>query len=474
LIALVIVVAGLILGQILFQWARHRGWTTYTEDDGLAGDYVSSIAVAPDGALWLGTVRGISRFDGEAWTNYTKDDGLAANGVRAIAVALDGALWFGTGTGGVSRFDGETWTSYTVDDGLRSNSVLAIAVAPDGALWFVTEFDGVSRFDGKTWTDYTKRDGLPGLCIAVAPDGTVWIGTKYYGVSRFDGQTWTTYTKRDGLADNYVQAITVAPDGALWFGTERGISRFDPLAKGKAWTTYTAADGLAGDDVRSVAMAADGRLWVSSEGRYWGSDGVSYFDGETWTRIDGSGLAEELVSALMIDLDGRVWMGTHGGGLVVFDERAVVPVQVLQAWAVLRPIAIAASVLLVLVWIMLRFHALPEQRRARAISGLRSRTAAGIIPGGLAILSGLMWWVLLLVSGEWTLFNDLLLEVLPVVGLLLSSTGLVLSFKATRGDTERQSVVGRVLNLLALVILAYPVLLLSSLALCRAFDISVQ
>lgn len=186
----------------------------------------------------------------------------------------------------------------------------------------------------------------PLIALAIVVGGLI-VGE--YAFQRAKHRGFSTYTTADGLADNHVSSIAVAPDGALWFGTVRGISRFDPVATGEAWTTYTVADGLAGDDVRTVVMAADGRMWVSSEGRCWGSDGVSYFDGETWSTLDGSGLPEELVSALVIDQDGRVWMGTHGGGLVVFDERAVVPVQVLQARAVLRPIAIAASVLLVLV-----------------------------------------------------------------------------------------------------------------------------
>jgi hypothetical protein len=40
LIALVVVVGALLVGEIAFQWAKHRGWTTYTEEDGLANNVV--------------------------------------------------------------------------------------------------------------------------------------------------------------------------------------------------------------------------------------------------------------------------------------------------------------------------------------------------------------------------------------------------------------------------------------------------
>jgi hypothetical protein len=118
------------------------GWTTYTEDDGLAEDYVSSIVAAPDGALWLITGAGVSCFDGQTWTTYTEDDGLAGDYVRSVASAPDGSMWFVTG-GGVSRFDGEcgldkAWTTYTSRiSGLPSGYVDAPVFDRQGRAWFV-------------------------------------------------------------------------------------------------------------------------------------------------------------------------------------------------------------------------------------------------------------------------------------------------------------------------------------------------
>jgi ligand-binding sensor domain-containing protein len=64
---------------------------------------VHAVAFAPDGAVWFGTERGASRFDGKTWITYTVADGLASNMVRAIAFARDDAVWFAT-DGGISRY----------------------------------------------------------------------------------------------------------------------------------------------------------------------------------------------------------------------------------------------------------------------------------------------------------------------------------------------------------------------------------
>jgi ligand-binding sensor domain-containing protein len=88
--------------------------------------------------IWFGTWGGgVSLFDGEdSWTTYTVADGLAGNIVYSIAQQADGALWFGTNRG-LSRFDGKKWT--TVRHGLAGQHVYAIALAGDSSVWIGTK-----------------------------------------------------------------------------------------------------------------------------------------------------------------------------------------------------------------------------------------------------------------------------------------------------------------------------------------------
>ncbi|MBN1810901.1 MAG: hypothetical protein JXA14_03610 [Anaerolineae bacterium] len=322
-------------------------WTTYTAADGLADDLVMDVAVDPDGVVWFATWEGgVSRFDpsassgqsGEgtpsggapsgAWTTYTTEDGLAHRWLTSVAVAPDGAVCFGTDGGGVSCVDDGVWTTYAATDDLADDEIWAIAVAPDGALWFGTDGYGVSRLDGEGWKTYAVEDGLAGLTvydIAVAADGALWFATGGGGVSRFDGERWRTYTSADGLAHDIVWAIAVTPDDALWFGTEGGISRYDD----EGWRTYTMEDGLGQDFVTSLAAAPDGTLWAGT----WGG-GVSHFDGRgapngAWTTYaDSSGLTQVYVLAVAVDADGMVWVGARmpiepkgsaSGGIFRFD-----------------------------------------------------------------------------------------------------------------------------------------------------------
>jgi ligand-binding sensor domain-containing protein len=222
--------------------ASRAGATMFDQESGLASDQVRAITMASDGALWFGTDKGLSRYDGTRWMTYTQKDGLVDDSVRAVLAGPGGVLWVGTDKG-LSRWDGNSWTTYTKLDGLPGTEVVALAVAPDGTVWCGTLEDGLGRFDGKTWTTYSQKDGLGDnhiASIAIAPNGDIWVGHSWSwfagivlsggesGVSRWDGKRWMTYAKKDGLTDNAVGTIAVGADGVVWIGTDEGLVRFVP------------------------------------------------------------------------------------------------------------------------------------------------------------------------------------------------------------------------------------------------------
>jgi peptide/nickel transport system permease protein len=213
-------------------------WKTFTTADGLASNRVFAIWGKDSQAVWVGTDRGASLYDGSTWVTFTQADGLASQQVRAIW-SDDKTFWLGT-EGGLSRFDGKTWTTFTTADGLSSNEVHALWGDSRGVLWVGTE-GGLSRFDGKTWTTFTAADGLSSDGVRTLwgdNRGVLWVGTEG-GLSRFDGKTWTTFTAANGLSSDGVRALWGDNRGVLWVGTESGLSRFD----GRPWIKVIVPEG---------------------------------------------------------------------------------------------------------------------------------------------------------------------------------------------------------------------------------------
>jgi ligand-binding sensor domain-containing protein len=89
------------------------------------------------------------------------------------------------------------------------------------------------------------------------------------------------------------------------------------LNPAKALTQYTlrswdAESGLPQNSVQTIVQTPDGYLWVGTE------EGLARFDGERFTVFDAANtpaLHTNVISALLVDHRGDLWIGTDGGGL---------------------------------------------------------------------------------------------------------------------------------------------------------------
>ena len=243
-------------GVTRFDKSAH--WTDQHEAENTLADTFVKVADVEGHTLWVGTDKGVSRYntlsdDPNAWETFARADdvdtmllsqeyanSLVDNRVTSIAVG-NRYVWVGTERG-ISRYDmkKEVWVTYTERDGLYRNKVSSICIDGDW-VWFGTE-GGVSRLNTKTeeWSVFTPSDGLASdqITSIVAKNDFVWFGSFDAGVSRYNKTTteWEHFTQKDGLSHNRVFALAVDSD-FLWAGTERGLSRYDTVTD--TWTIFT-------------------------------------------------------------------------------------------------------------------------------------------------------------------------------------------------------------------------------------------
>ncbi|WP_297335848.1 sensor histidine kinase [Algoriphagus sp.] len=301
-------------------------FSTFTTDDGLSLDNITSSLMDQSGNIWFGTWGGgISKFDGLSFTNFTTAHGLANNLVHCLAEDQEGNLWIGTEGGGISIYDGYAFTSKTTADGLANDVIYGITPVSNGTIWIAAGEGGASNFDGEHFTTYNQTNGLQGnsiLKIAEDKNGFIWFATGSEGVSRFDGDQFLNFTTEDGLSANAINCISKDRSGNLWIGTKGGgISKYQESTDLKTKGTFISfgmADGLANEEVWDIEEDLAGNLWFATEG-----GGVSKFDGEKFTNYTSQqGLPKDIVYSITADGSGNMWFGTAGGGVSVYKGNA--------------------------------------------------------------------------------------------------------------------------------------------------------
>ncbi|HVS03257.1 MAG TPA: two-component regulator propeller domain-containing protein [Thermoanaerobaculia bacterium] len=325
--------------------------------EGLAGNDVTALAEADDGAMWVATHSGLSRVGGDRIRSWGAADGLPSADVRVVRSGRDGSVWIGTAGGLVSFHDGAfrghplggdrdelvreiledgagtLWVG-TVEgglvrqvggrlerlgpsDGLADADVRALLIDREGGLWVGTNTRGAQRLSNPRIRVHGVPEGMShDVALGVLADrqGTLWVATYGGGLNRRQGRRWTTFTTAEGLATNVVVSLAEAGAGGLWVGTRAGLHHFD----GRGFRHLGPAEGLDEEPVLALLEGGDGALWLGTRSglKRWRPDGVVSYS-------TADGLGSDIVLSLLERRDGSLWVGTEGGGVSRLSDGAI-------------------------------------------------------------------------------------------------------------------------------------------------------
>src|SRR5579872_1424060 len=112
---------------------RHYLRQNWQTADGLPQNTVRTIVQTAEGYLWFGTAEGLVRFDGSRFTVYdrTSTPALPSGNIQSLAVAADGALWIGFRRHGLARLHAGQLTRWTTAEGLSGDEIISLLTTPD-------------------------------------------------------------------------------------------------------------------------------------------------------------------------------------------------------------------------------------------------------------------------------------------------------------------------------------------------------
>ncbi len=336
-------------------------------DEGFPENSCSGIVPAPDGAMWMGTFRGLVRFNGQKFSPWAPAAMPELKSTSIITMYRDrrGRVWFGT-VEGLVMHDRGVWRRWQENDGWanRTDHPRSFAEAPDGTLVIGRSTGRIMQLEeGGKWRELPTPPGGGGTLCAFDETSTLYaVRPTHFAGALIDG-TWQalpgdaglgkrsvgTAQRRDGRAYVVLQnellqvragAVVArtplsapvkifwraAEDaaGVLWLpAVDTGVYRIQPDGTVKH---LLKADGLPHSGGMRVVYPDDhGSLWIGG-----GVGGLARLRPRRFHHIgEAEGMGDRVILTLAPLRDGRVLLTTYGAGLAYFDGTgAVEPLRV--------------------------------------------------------------------------------------------------------------------------------------------------
>ena len=271
---------------------------------------VIAMARTRDGYLWLGTMKGLVRFDGMKAEVF---DPMGSMTVVLLYEDSRGGLWVGTEKNGVALIRDGEMSAVLPGEGYGSRLISACEDVT-GAMWLCWANGRLSRFRDGVKLDEWLPEGLGGGgCRWVAADksGEVWIGTPgalSRVASDVRAKKFSLQLQRMNLPAQ-LDFMAASRYGGCWRFSNGRIAKVDARGEVNDFGAYKWEQTPT--PVTAVCEDASGNLFVGTYGNgvfRYGHDG-------SVTHIKSPDLNHNSVLSLWMDDEGWLWVGTNGKGL---------------------------------------------------------------------------------------------------------------------------------------------------------------
>jgi ligand-binding sensor domain-containing protein/signal transduction histidine kinase len=308
-------------------WGNEKGFT---------GGSVTAIAQTADGYLWIGTEKGLVRFDGLTFRAFPQasPSTFPIGPVQGLVADEQGNLWILLQSTKILRYyDGkfelgreEVEFGITSVTRRRDGTVLFSSLALGTLTYRAGKFEILtassepassttapspensdnlsSRLSWATGVA-THRYAEPNsavISMAETSDGKIWLGTRDKGLFYLkDGRIFSV---ANGLSNRKINCLLPLEDGELWIGTDDGIVRWN----GSELTHDGVPTVLGHVAILSILRDRDANIWLGTR------SGILRFNTEGLSSLVSEPAPEgAAVSALFEDREGNLWVGTAQG-----------------------------------------------------------------------------------------------------------------------------------------------------------------
>lgn len=271
------------------------------------------------------------------FTRIGGSNGLEAQVVPSIIVDHKGFLWIGSREG-LFRYDGYRAELFQPDHSsptaISDTDIRYLYESTDGYIWVGTNTGGLNRYDPLTGEfqhfrhDSTDPASLPDdsvYGISEGPGGDLWVATQK-GLGRLSGSTgrFERYRHESGnpqsLPHDWAFSLHLGQGNNFWVSTVGGgLSLWNPATA--SFTRFDLANLIGGpvelNDVFSAYESVDGRVWIGTRNGLIVLDPVN--NTAEMVNLGEQGGYLPVITSIVADTSGRLWLSTMVRGILIVD-----------------------------------------------------------------------------------------------------------------------------------------------------------
>ena len=321
----------------------------FNMENGLIQNQVETMVQDNDGNLWLGTIAGLSKYNGYQFVSYTKNQHLAEDWIVSSCNTKNGDILFGHWAGNISRYNYKLQIFENLDvlKFTKQKTILSIKQDKNEQYWITTEGAGVIVLDKeyKHLQTITNSNGLPsnnvydcvfdnnGFPVFATDSGLAYCHSLNKATIR---QSIFAITKNEGLFSNRLISICKGNKNELWIGSaDEGLACYTSLANStsldlKLKANYSVLNGLSSNFIKSILKDSNNNIWIGTVG-----GGAMCLDSKTNLLTKYStrqGLNYFSVNSIFEDREHSIWVATdlglnqlQGEKFQLFDEADSIP-----------------------------------------------------------------------------------------------------------------------------------------------------
>jgi len=294
----------------------------------MVGKSVNSIVEDRFGNLWLGNWSGgLNKFDRQSrhFQNFQQEHSANRknpNDVWALEYGTDGNIWVGTYWSGLFKFDPQkqVFTKVVVPDGentavfsiMQVNSETLLIGGNSGFFWY--------NLKNQNWE---KLNGIQNYAFGDSyqdKNGIVWINSRN-GLQKIDRKQYKFQLSAVDLAGREVKSV-VADDQSVWIATNKGLFKIDQkTGKQIKFTKTSDQKSLTSNDINKLYFDGKGNLWILTENGFDCYDAQNNSFSHHYHHSSIGNLFNEDVFRDILEVDPGIYMLATDAGLKIYDSK---------------------------------------------------------------------------------------------------------------------------------------------------------